>query len=453
MKPDRANLVVLIDDDADVREATAQTLELAGYEVLHFASARVAFRYISANFEGVIVCDIRMPEMDGNEFFRRLHKLDPEIALIFITGHGDIHEAVAAIREGAFDFLAKPFLPERLVASVERAMGARQLALENRALRESMTAKDGAATLLGESRPMADLRDRLRHVASADVDVLIEGETGSGKGLIAHALHSLSARSRKPLVAVNCAALSDASVEIELFGAEAGVFQGAYRRRQGQAEMADGGTLLLDDVDLASPVVQHHLVQLVASREFRPVGAERSKRIDVRFLSTSKSDLQALVQSGAFRADLYYRLSVVSLRSPPLRERRDDIPMLFASLLRQAEQQFARTAPPLSDQVRQKLLEHAWPGNVRELGNFAERVVLGLESDPRSGEPAAIATLPERVERFEASVLRETLSLTKGDVRSAIQMLGIPRKTFYDKLIRHAINLDQYRRGKAAEGE
>jgi two-component system C4-dicarboxylate transport response regulator DctD len=453
MKPEKGNLVLLIDDDADVREATAQALELAGFDVVQFASARVALRYVSPAFDGVIVCDIRMPEMDGHTFFRRLQKIDPEIALLFITGHGDIHEAVAAIREGAFDFLAKPFQPERLAASVGRAMAARQLTLENRALRDTMAACDGGETLLGDSPQMQDLRERLRQAAGADVDVLIEGETGSGKGLIAHALHSSSARCRKPFVAVNCAALSDANVEIELFGAEAGVLQGAYRRRQGRAAAADGGTLLLDDVDLASPVVQHHLAQLVAAREFRPAGGEQAVRIDVRVVSTSRSDLQALVQQGQFRADLFYRLSVVTLRAPPLRARRQDVALLFASLLRRAELQFGRTAPPLSDAVRQKLLEHRWPGNMRELGNFAERVVLGLETEAPAGAGAHLGALPERVERFEASVLRETLAQMQGDVRSAIQVLGIPRKTFYDKLIRHAINLDQYRRAKSGDME
>ncbi|MEQ8935670.1 MAG: sigma-54 dependent transcriptional regulator, partial [Amphiplicatus sp.] len=395
-------------------------------------------------FEGVIVSDIRMPQIDGREFFRRALTIDAEIPVIFITGHGDIDQAVDAMRDGAHDFLPKPFAPDRLVASVARAQKARTLALEDRTLRQAMSASNGATALIGDSASMRDLREKVRQAAGADIDVLIEGETGSGKGLIAHAMHASGPRRNKPLIAVNCGAMSEATIETELHGVEAGSFQGAYRRRQGRIEAAEDGALLLDDIDLATPAIQHFLAPVIARKEVKPIGADAARPVDFRVIATSTADLGARAQEGSFRQDLFFRIGVVRLQVPALRDRREDIPALFAGFLKLAEKQYQRQAPPLSDAARRMLLEHDWPGNVRELRNFVERNVLGFDAERRENSIAA-GTLPERVERFEESVIRDALRAARGDVRSAIQLLGIPRKTFYDKLVRHAIDIAAYR--------
>ncbi len=444
MNQEGTKLVALIDDDKNVRAATAQTLELAGFDVVEFASAKTALRYLTGDFEGVVVSDIRMPQIDGREFFRRAVTIDAEIPVIFITGHGDIDQAVDAMRDGAHDFLPKPFPPDRLVASVMRAQQARALALENRSLRRAMAESKGADVLVGESQSMRDLREKVRQAARADIDVLIEGEAGSGKGLIAHALHASGPRRNKPFIAVNCGAMSETTIEAELHGVEAGSVQGAYRRRQGRLEAAEDGAILFDDIDRATPSVQHFLAPVIARKEVKPIGADAARPVDFRVIATSTADLGARAQDGSFRQDLFFRIGVVRLEVPALRDRREDIPALFAGFLKEAERQYQRAAPPLSDAARRTLLEHDWPGNVRELRNFAERSVLGFDADRRD-KSAAAGTLPQRVERFEESVIRDALRAARGDVRAAIQILGIPRKTFYDKLVRHAIDIDAYR--------
>ncbi|MBY3210940.1 sigma-54-dependent transcriptional regulator [Rhizobium laguerreae] len=438
--------VALIDDDKDLRRATAQTLELAGFSVSAYDGAKAALADLPADFAGPVVTDIRMPEIDGLQLFATLQGMDADLPVILMTGHGDIPMAVQAIQDGAYDFIAKPFAADRLVQSVRRASEKRRLVLENRMLRKAAEDAQENLPLIGQTPVMENLRNILRHIADTDVDVLVAGETGSGKEVVAQLLHQWSHRRKGNFVALNCGALPETVIESELFGHEAGAFTGAQKRRTGRIEHASGGTLFLDEIESMPAATQVKMLRVLEMREITPLGTNEVRPVDLRVVAAAKIDLGDPSVRGDFREDLYYRLNVVTISIPPLRERRDDIPLLFSHFAARAAERFRRDVPPLSPDVRRHLASHPWPGNVRELSHYAERVVLGVEG----GGTAAVApqptdaTLPERLERYEAEIIRDALSANDGDVRRTIEALGIPRKTFYDKLQRHGINRGGY---------
>ncbi|TAZ84681.1 sigma-54-dependent Fis family transcriptional regulator [Rhizobium ruizarguesonis] len=438
--------VALIDDDKDLRRATAQTLELAGFSVSAYDGAKAALADLPADFAGPIVTDIRMPEIDGLQLFATLQGMDADLPVILMTGHGDIPMAVQAIQDGAYDFIAKPFAADRLVQSVRRASEKRQLVLENRMLRKAAEDAQENLPLIGQTPVMENLRNILRHIADTDVDVLVAGETGSGKEVVAQILHQWSHRRKGNFVALNCGALPETVIESELFGHEAGAFTGAQKRRTGRIEHASGGTLFLDEIESMPAATQVKMLRVLEMREITPLGTNEVRPVDLRVVAAAKIDLGDPSVRGDFREDLYYRLNVVTISIPPLRERRDDIPLLFSHFTARAAERFRRDVPPLSPDVRRHLASHAWPGNVRELSHYAERVVLGVEGGATavvSPQPTG-ETLPERLERYEAESIRDALSANDGDVRRTIEALGIPRKTFYDKLQRHGINRGGY---------
>ncbi|WP_116812293.1 sigma-54-dependent transcriptional regulator [Steroidobacter cummioxidans] len=439
-------IAFFIDDDPDVRAANAQTLELAGFDVRLFDGAEAALAQLDEHFPGVVISDLRMPDVDGRTLFQELRRRDPDIPVILITGHGDIHEAVELIHAGAYDFIAKPFPAERLVSSVHRALEQRSLVLDNRRLRDAARREDDELPLIGDSPVMVGLRASLRQLADADVDVLIEGETGVGKEVAARALHAWSKRRTRTFAVLNCAALPDGLLESELFGHEAAAFQGAVRRRIGRIEAAHSGTLFLDDIESMPLALQTRLLRVLEDRSVTPLGANVPRPIDFRVVAASKVDLGDLAARELFRSDLYFRLNVVRLRIPPLRERRADIVPLFGHFLTLAAQRFRRSPPAITRTIKARLFEHSWPGNARELRNFADRVVLKVP-DAAEAEADSVESLPERVERYEASLIRDALRATDGDVRATLAKLAIPRKTFYDKIARHRIDLDSFRRG------
>jgi two-component system, NtrC family, C4-dicarboxylate transport response regulator DctD len=428
--------VAFIDDDPDVRAANVQSLQLAGFDVLPFARPEDALAMLTPEFPGVIVSDIRMPGMDGFAFFRHIQQLDPTLPVIFITGHADVSDAVSALQSGAYDFIAKPYQVERLVSSVRRGLEQRALVLDNRSLRAAMSA--------AESTSIQSVRSTLRQLAEADVDVLIEGETGVGKDLAARLIHAESRRRLAPFVTLNCASIPDTAIAAELLG-EAHRRQGEVKPRIGRIEAADRGILLLDDIDLASPALQSVLARFIDDRTITPVGGEQPRAFNGRVIATARAHVADMVATGAFRADLFYGLSMVRVRMPPLRDRRVDIGGLFAAFLADASRRTGRPAPVLTDRVRQHLLEHDWPGNVRELQKFAEQVVIGLAPIETQQEAQALS-LPDRVDRFEQTILAQTLREVQGDVRAALRLLSIPRKTFYDKLKRYGIDIDAFRK-------
>ena len=446
--------VLLIDDDRQLLRATAQTLDLAGFTVSPLGSAAEALERLDKDFAGVVVSDIRMPAMDGIQLFARIRALDAEIPVILVTGHGDIATAVKAIQEGVYDFIAKPFPAERLIQCVQRAAEKRSLVLENRRLRENARQAEDDFPLIGQTPAMDRLRQTLRQIADTDVDVLVTGETGSGKEVVARLLHGWSRRAKGNFVALNCGALPEQVIESELFGHEPGAFTGAQKKRIGRIEHSSGGTLFLDELESMPLSTQIQMLRVLELREVTPLGTNEVRPVDIRIVAAAKVDLADPAQRRAFREDLYYRLNVVSLTIPPLRERREDIPLLFSYFAERAARRFQRTTPGLSAEILRHLREHDWPGNVRELSHFAERTVLGMTTTALAPQSPAAGTggggsLPERLERLEAEIIRDTLSAHDGNVQETIATLGIPRKTFYDKLQRHGI----VRREFSAAGE
>lgn len=438
--------VILVDDDKPLRRATRQTLELAGYDVIDFPSASEALNAITPSFNGVIVTDVRMPQIDGLQLFARIRKIDADLPVILITGHGDIPMAVQAIQDGAYDFIAKPFATDRLIHSVLRAGERRKLILENRKLRQLADDVQNDMPLIGQTASIENLRRTIRDIADTDVDVLIAGETGSGKEVVAQLLHDGGRRRKGNFVALNCGALPETVIESELFGHEAGAFTGAQKKRVGRIEHASGGTLFLDEIESMPVATQVKLLRVLEMREITPLGTNEIRPVDLRVLAAAKIDLGNPEQRGDFREDLYYRLNVVTLTIPPLRERREDIPLLFSHFLTRAARRFNRDLPALDAATHRYLMEHNWPGNVRELMHFAERFSLGVTTP----DPAPVLlddqeTLPKRLERFEASLIRETLAAHNGNVQDTLEALGIPRKTFYDKMQRHGINRADYK--------
>jgi two-component system C4-dicarboxylate transport response regulator DctD len=441
--------VIFVDDDGDIRRATAQMLELDGFSARVFRSAEQALSEITGKFPGVVATDIRMPDMNGLQLFERVRAIDPELPVILLTGHGDIDLAVAAMKNGAYDFITKPFIAGRLTEALRRGIEKRALVLENRSLHRAIANASGEdGVFLGNAPSISRLRETLLQIADTDVDVLVEGETGSGKEVVAQLLHSWSRRCSKPFVALNCGALPEHMIESELFGYEAGAFTGAKSRRIGRIEHASGGTLFLDEIDSMPPAAQVKLLRVLETREVEPLGTNQTRRLDLRVIAATKIDLAEHTAGESFRQDLYFRLNVVRLRIPPLRERRQDIPLLFAHFLKRAAQRYGRPVPELSQATSEHLKYHAWPGNVRELLHFAQRIALGLETESpieetgveTEKESSSDLSLADRVNRFEASMIRAALRDHNGNTRRVIESLQLPRKTFYDKLKRHGIS-------------
>lgn len=440
--------VVLIDDDPHLRQALSQTLDLAGLKVLALADAQGLSARIERDWPGVVVSDIRMPGIDGLQLLEQLHARDNELPVLLITGHGDVPLAVQAMRAGAYDFLEKPFASDALLDSVRRGLAVRRLVLDNRSLRMALSDRQQLSTrLVGQSAPMARLREQIGSLAGTKADVLILGETGAGKEVVARALHDLSSRRSGPFVAINAGALAESVVESELFGHEPGAFTGAQKRRIGKFEFANGGTLFLDEIESMSMDVQVKLLRLLQERVVERLGGNQQIRLDIRVIAATKEDLRQAADQGRFRADLYYRLNVASLRIPPLRERGEDVLLLFQYYADAAAERHGVLANELSAAQRALLLRHSWPGNVRELQNAAERFALGLELALDNSEPGPVdmaqtvaGGLSEQVEHFERALIAAEMSRSHTSVRSLAEALGIPRKTLHDKLRKHGLS-------------
>lgn len=439
------DLVLFVDDEEELRVATEQSLRLSDLNVATFASPREALTRVGRSFSGVLVTDIRMHEMDGVDLMRRALEIDPAFPVILITGHGDVELAVQSMRDGAYDFLEKPYEPSRLEASIRRALDQRRLTLENRFLRREVGRSDAIeARLSGRSAAMIAVRDQIREVARTETDVLVLGPTGSGKEVAARALHAASARRDAPFVHINCAALPTDLVESELFGHEAGAFPGALRARYGKFEHGRGGVVFLDEIDSLSQPVQAKLLHAIQNRSVTRLGSNDPVELDVRFIAASKQDLAAEAAAGAFRSDLLFRLNVVTLRLPALAERREDVPMLFTQLVHDAASRYKRAPREASGAVLSALSTRDWPGNVRELRNVAERFALGLNLDIDLGgedeESGASNTLATKMAEHEKALIAGAIAANGGSLKATYEALGLSRRALYEKMQRHGLS-------------
>lgn len=434
--PSFAPRVLVVDDDPDLRASTVQALDLAGLAYHDLGSAEQALEYVSFGFHGVVLTDIRMPRMDGLTLMSRVHEIDREIPVILMTGHGDVQLAVRAMREGAHDFIEKPFSANQMTELVARAVGFRRLVLENRVLRAAAgQADDLEQRLIGRSNAMIDLRRRIRTIGPADTDVLIVGETGAGKEVVARALHDLSARAQRPFVVIDCAAIPAPLIESELFGHEQGAFAGAMRARTGKFEHAAGGTVLLDDIAALPPPLQGKLLRAVEDRAVSRLGSNEVHRLDIRIIATARVPLMAEVEAGRFRADLLYRLNVVTLDVPPLSDRPEDIALLFLRLLSEAAARHRiDTVPDVQPALLAALGGRVWPGNVRELRNAADRFALGLGLDPVQEAAPPPQRLADRVAAFERREIEAALAAHGGTLKPVYESLGLSRKSLYEKI-------------------
>jgi DNA-binding NtrC family response regulator len=438
--------VLIVEDDPHMQLGCVQAMQLAGLRVEAVASAEEAAPRIVANFAGVVVTDMRLPNADGMWLVRRCREVDAALPVIMITGHGDVNLAVEAMRSGAYDFIPKPFSPEVLVEVVRRALEKRSLTLEVAALRQALSGRDAIeGRLIGRSPQIERVRRLVAEVANSPVDVLIHGETGTGKELVAQALHELSKRKSAPLVALNCGGVPDNLLDSELFGHEQGAFTGAQKRRIGKIEYANGGTLFLDEVESMPMAMQIKLLRVLQERVIERLGSNHHVAVDVRVVAATKDNLLQRAQQGSFRADLFYRLNVVSIEVPPLRERREDIPLLLEHFMLLASSRFGRAQPSVSDEQMHRLMAHAWPGNVRELRNVADCLVLGIGKDGFGFEPAAAPeqnddrSLAEMVDAFERSLISVELDRHQGNVAHSAKALRIAKTTLNDKIRKHGL--------------
>jgi two-component system C4-dicarboxylate transport response regulator DctD len=441
--------VMLVEDDPAVRAATAQTLELAGFELEVHASAETALKGLKEFYPGVLLVDFQLKGMDGIALLERAMTIDKALPVIIITAHGDISIAVKAMHAGAHDFLEKPVANDFLVGVVTRAMEKRKLTFEVSDLRRRLEQKTGIESILiGDSPAMAALRSSILKLSDVSPDVLIHGETGSGKELVARALHACSPLRDGPFVAINCGAIPEQMFESELFGHEKGAFTGAQALRIGKVEHASGGTLFLDEVEALPISLQVKLLRVLQFRQLERLGSNKMIDVPVRVVAATKADLKGAFDAGKFRSDLYFRFNVVSLSIPPLRERREDIPQLFEHHVLLAAARYKREAPIITDQFMRDLVSFDWPGNVRELGNVADRLVLGLlggRFNINSANEASERSLKDVVGDFERSLIVEALRRHHGDVSAVSEALGIPKKTLYDKMRRYELSGEGYR--------
>lgn len=431
-----------------MREAIGQWLDLGGFDVETHGQAKPAMDLISSDYRGIVVTDLKMEGIDGMALLRHAQEVDPDLPVVMITGHGDIQIAVEAMRLGAYDFIEKPFEPERFLDIVRRASEKRRLVLDNRRLRRAMTEPQLASRILGVSRAAEALRAQVAELAATDVSVVIYGETGAGKDLVARSLHDIGRRNKGNYVAINCAAIPETMAESEFFGHDAGAFTGALKTRPGRVEHAHGGTLFLDEIDSMPLAMQGKLLRVLQERQIERLGSNQSIAVDFRPVAASKIDLKEARAQNRFRADLYYRLCVAEIMVPPLRQRRDDILLLFEYFAVAAAKAHQRDIRALTVGLSDKLLRHDWPGNIRELRNAAERYALGLHRAASTlSEDREPQTLADQVDAFEKATIEQCLIESGGRIHVAMEKLGIPRRTLTDKMGRYGLDRKRYADG------
>ncbi len=442
--------LLVADDDPGLRESLERTLTREGYRVVLASDGRAALERVQAGGVDLIVTDLRMPGLTGLELLRAAKAIMPDVDVILLTAFGTVEEAVKAMKDGAYDFLTKPFRREQLIKLVDKALERRDLIEQNRALKKQLDDIRAKGQMIGASPSFRRMLTLVEQIADSSATILIQGESGTGKELVARTIHERSARRNGPFVAVNCAALPETLLESELFGYEKGAFTGAAGRKEGRFELANGGTLFLDEVADLSLVTQPKILRVLQEGEFERLGGTRSLQVDVRIVAATNQDLSEMVKEKRFREDLYYRLNVISVRVPPLRERHEDIRVLAQHYLRVYAAKNGRKLEGFSNEALERLESYAWPGNVRELENLIERTVLLARKDRIDAEdlPEEVAGVkrPPRdailelvgtpLTEIEQRLLDETLRITGGNKTQAAKLLGIDVRTVARKLER-----------------
>jgi len=437
--------ILIVDDEPNIRKVLGGVLEDEGYRVSAAGEGLEAQRLLETEIPDLILLDVQLPGEDGLALLRRWRESDDLPPVVMMSGHATIDIAVQATQAGAADFVEKPIAAERLLVSIRNALRLGELDRENTTLREALSA---TSEILGQSREIAAVREQIARTAPSDARVLITGENGTGKELVARALHAASARAKQPFIKVNCAAIPSELLESELFGHERGAFTGAVAMRRGKFELAQRGTLLLDEIGDMNPTTQAKLLRVLEENEMERVGSEKTIRLDVRIFASTNQDLERKIADGAFRQDLYHRLKVVPIHVPPLRERAGDAALLADHYLEHFCRAMGQPARALDEAATQLLAGYGWPGNVRELRNLMERLVIltdapmlgggdltPLLSGSRPTEPA-IGTLAERLEAYERKLLSDALAGNEGNVAAAARDLGLDRANLHRKLKR-----------------
>ena len=456
--------VLVLDDEENIRFFFTEALKKEGYEVRTVARGDRAIELFEGEDYDVAVVDLRLPDTDGLEVLRHFRRLRPEIPVIMITAHGTRQIALQALREGAYDYFTKPFDLEEMRVVIRRAAEKAALVKEVERLRRQMEEEDDrdVPRLLGDSSPMQSVRETIATVADSDVTCLILGESGTGKELAAELIHRQSSRRDEPFVKLNCAAIPETLIESELLGYEKGAFTGAAQRTIGKFEQADGGTLFLDEIGDMAPLAQTKLLRVIETGEFHRVGGTSSVRVNVRLLAATNKDLQSEIEAGGFREDLYYRVNVVSLRMPALRERPEDIPLISQHLLESFSAKFQKPLKGMREEVMELLLTYDWPGNVRELQNVLQRAVvlerndsIGLSAVPDHirgisaapgislaslGNETLTQALKRLLSRHEKALIEEALQEAGGNKTRAAKLLGISRVNLHQKINQYELD-------------
>jgi DNA-binding NtrC family response regulator len=438
--------ILVADDEKNIREGLREALTLDGYDVATAADGTEALESITRGAVDLLITDLKMPRLSGEELLKSVTAQFPTMPVIILTGHGTIESAVQAMHDGAYDFLTKPVNLDRLSLLVKRALASRELAVQNRAMQEELERRSGFASIIGRSAEMKQVFEIVRQVAPSRSSVLITGESGSGKEMIAEALHYNSPRKDKPFIKLHCAALTESLLESELFGHEKGAFTGAIARKRGRFELAHLGTLFLDEIGEINQNVQIKLLRVLEEKKFERVGGEDTVEVDVRLIAATNRDLKEAITRGAFREDLYYRLNVVNIHIPPLRDRKEDIPLLAAAFLKEFVQENGKPIEGIDAKARLALYNYSWPGNVRQLRNSIESAVVlskgttitldDLPPNLRGDTGSDSLRLPvgASLADVEREVIRSTLAREGGNKSRTAEILGIGRKTLHRKI-------------------
>jgi two-component system, NtrC family, response regulator HydG len=438
--------IAIVDDDAVVRDSLGKWFESEGFDVTQFHDARNALEKFDVGRWDVALVDIKMPGIDGIELQEKLREIDPDLPVIIMTGYASVDSAVRALKNGAYDYITKPFDPDELVHLVNNAVDHHASKREVSRLRENMQEIYPQMDLVGQSSAMKRVGELIETVAPTDATVLITGESGTGKEVVARAIHAASNRRYMPMVAIHCGALTETLLESELFGHEKGSFTGAQARKKGKFEVADGGTVFLDEISDISLKTQTDLLRVLQEKEIVRVGSTQTVKVDFRCIAASNKNLEKQVKEGVFRPDLYYRLNVFNIQLPPLRGRREDIPLLVSHFLRKYASAMNRPMPRMSSQAMDLLLSHGWPGNVRELENAIERAMLiSRESEIRPEDfpfqlhPSASLDTGRSLADMEKAHIARVLEETNWNLSRTSRILEIDRTTLYNKIRRYRL--------------